>query len=159
VLENILSSEYLYTRVRLQGGAYGCYMYLVDNNTIAFESYRDPNLIETMKIYDEAYKFLNDINYSKENLEGFIVGAIGKSDQPLTPDRKGEDAVKNYICGITYADIQKERDELLSTSLDDIKSYSTLIKKGMDENYCCVVGNESRIKDNKDSFDKIITLS
>ncbi len=159
VLENILSSEYLYTRVRLQGGAYGCYMYLVDNNTIAFESYRDPNLIETMKIYDEAYKFLNDINYSKENLEGFIVGAIGKLDQPLTPDRKGEDAVKNYICGITYADIQRERDELLSTSLDDIKSYSTLIKKGMDENYCCVVGNESRIKDNKDSFDKIITLS
>lgn len=158
VLENILSSEYLYTRVRLQGGAYGCYMYLVDNNTIAFESYRDPNLIETMKIYDETYKFLNDINYSRENLEGFIVGAMGKLDQPLTPDRKGEEAVRNYISSITYEDIQRERDELLSTSLDDIKSYSKLIKRGMDENYCCVVGNEFKIKDNKDSFDKIITL-
>lgn len=157
VLQNIINSEYLYTRVRLQGGAYGCYMN-VERDRIAITSYRDPNLAETIKTYDKAAEFLKNAEYTVEDMQNFIIGTIGKIDRPLTPDNKGERAAKNYICGISNEDIQKERDEILSTSIMDVKDFADVLKKGMDEKYCCVVGNEAKINENKSIFDKIKVL-
>jgi Zn-dependent M16 (insulinase) family peptidase len=158
VMENILVSEYLYTRVRLQGGAYGCFMDMNKDGNLAFVSYRDPNLAQTVSTYNEAYKFLESVEFTKKDMENFIIGTVGKVYKPLTPDKKGERAVQDYICNITYEDTQRERDELLSTTVEDIKYYTNMIKMGMDQNYCCVVGNEGKIKENKDMFDKISML-
>lgn len=158
VLQNILDSEYLYTRVRLQGGAYGCYMALNNDGTIDLYSYRDPNLVETIKTYNEADIFIKDINYSVDDMEKFIIGAVGQLDRPLSPQGKGDRAVRNYICGISNEDMQREKDELLSTTLEDVKAFADMIKKGMEENYCCVVGNEIKINENKEIFDKITVL-
>lgn len=158
VLQIILNNEYLYKKVRLQGGAYGCYMNIGRRNNIAFASYRDPNLIRTIDVYDEAFKFLQDINYTKDDMEKFIIGSIGRTYKPLTPERKGEFATRNYISNINYEDLQKEKDELLNTKLEDIKNYSEMIEKGMKENYCCVAGNETEIRKNKEIFDEINIL-
>lgn len=158
VLEMILSQEYLHIRVRIQGGAYGCWMEVSRDGNIAFMSYRDPSLVQTVKVYDEACSFLENADYSKEDMEKFIIGTIGNLDRPLPPDIKGERAVENYIRGISYEDIQRERDELLSTTLEDIKCFRNMIKEGMEQNYFCVAGNEGRIKENKDMFDKITML-
>jgi Zn-dependent M16 (insulinase) family peptidase len=158
VMQNILDSEYLYTRVRLQGGAYGCYMEMNKDGNLAFSSFRDPNLTQTVNTYNEAYKFLESVDFTEKDMENFIIGTVGKVYRPLTPDKKGEKAVENYICNIAYEDIQKERDELLSTTVEDMKSYANMVKIGMEQNYCCVVGNEGKIKENKDMFDKISML-
>lgn len=158
VMENILVNEYLYTRVRLQGGAYGAIMEMHKDGNLAFVSYRDPNLTKTVSAYNEAYKFLEGADFTEKDMENFIIGTVGKIYKPLTPDKKGEKAVENYICDISYEDTQRERDEILSTTLEDIKSYANMIKMGMDQNYCCVVGNEGRIKENKDMFDKVSML-
>lgn len=158
VLQNILESEYLYPRVRLQGGAYGCYIDMNNDGNLAFFSYRDPNLTRTIDVYNETYKFLEDVDFSKEDMENFIIGTVGRVYKPLTPDKKGEKAVGDYICNITYEDIQRERDEILNTTIEDIKSYAKMIKFGMDEHYCCVVGNEGKIKENEAIFNKISKL-
>jgi Zn-dependent M16 (insulinase) family peptidase len=158
VMQNILDSEYLYTRVRLQGGAYGCYMEMNKEGNLAFSSFRDPNLTQTVSTYNEAYKFLEGVDFTEKDMESFIIGTVGKVYQPLTPDKKGEHAVENYICNVSYGDTQRELDELLSTTVKDIKSYANMIKMGMDQNYCCVVGNEGKIKENKDMFDRISML-
>ena len=158
VLQNILESEYLYPRVRLQGGAYGCYIDMNNDGNLAFFSYRDPNLTRTIDVYNETYKFLEDVDFSKEDMENFIIGTVGRVYKPLTPDKKGEKAVGDYICNITYEDIQRERDEILNTTIEDIKSYAKMIKSGMDEHYCCVVGNEGKIKENEAIFNKISKL-
>ena len=158
VMEKILVSEYLYTRVRLQGGAYGCIMDINKDGNLAFVSYRDPNLTQTVSTYNEAYKFLESVDFTEKDMENFIIGTVGKVYKPLTPDKKGEKAVGNYICNVSYTDTQTELDELLSTTVEDIKSYANMLKMGMDQNYCCVVGNEGKIKENKDMFDRISML-
>lgn len=155
VMQNILDSEYLHTRVRLQGGAYGCFMEMNKDGNLAFVSFRDPNLTQTVSTYNEASKFLESIDLTEKDMENFIIGTVGKVYQPLTPDKKGEKAVCEYICNGSYEDTQRERDELLSTTVEDIKSYANMIKMGMDQNYCCVVGNEGKIKENKIMFDSI----
>lgn len=158
VLQNILESEYLYPRVRLQGGAYGCYIDMSNDGNLAFFSYRDPNLTRTIDVYNETYKFLENVDFAKEDMENFIIGTVGRVYRPLTPDKKGEKAVGDYICNITYEDVQRERDEILNTTIEDIKSYAKMIKSGMDEHYCCVVGNEGKIKENEAIFNKISKL-
>lgn len=158
VLQNILESEYLYPRVRLQGGAYGCYIDMSNDGNLAFFSYRDPNLTRTIDVYNETYKFLENVDFTKKDMENFIIGTVGRVYRPLTPDKKGEKAIGDYICNITYEDVQRERDEILNTTIEDIKSYAKMIKSGMDEHYCCVVGNEGKIKENEAIFNKISKL-
>ncbi|MGH4139087.1 insulinase family protein [Clostridium sp.] len=155
VMQNILDNEYLYPRVRLQGGAYGCFMDMNKDGNLAFVSFRDPNLTKTVITYNEAYKFLENADFTEKDMENFIIGTVGRVYKPLTPDKKGEKSVENYICNITNEDIQRERDEILNTSVEDIKFYANMIKLGMGQNYCCVVGNEGKIKANKHMFDKI----
>jgi presequence protease len=159
LLKNIINSEYLYTRVRLQGGAYGCNMYISEDGNVALASYRDPNLIETVKTYDEIDQFINSIEYSAEELETFIIGAVGQLDRPLTPGNKGERAIRNYICKITNEGIQAEREQLLSATLTGIKAHAEMLKKGMEKNYCCVVGNEAKISENKNAFMVVTNLA
>jgi Zn-dependent M16 (insulinase) family peptidase len=158
VLQNILESEYLYPKVRLQGGAYGCYIEMSNDGNLAFFSYRDPNLTRTIDVYNETYKFLENVDFAKKDMENFIIGTVGQVYRPLTPDKKGEKAIEGYICNITYEDVQRERDEILNTTIEDIKSYAEMIKSGMDEHYCCVVGNEGKIKENEAIFNKISKL-
>lgn len=158
VLDNILKSVYLHSRVRLQGGAYGCAVYMSLDGNMAFTSYRDPNLIETINTYNDAYKFLETINYSKEEIGNFIIGAIGRLDFPRPPEVKGELAVGNYISGISNEAIQRHRDELLSTTTEDVKAYTNMIKKGINLNHCCVAGNEAKIKSYSSIFDEIKSL-
>ncbi len=158
VLLNILDNEYLYPRVRLQSGAYGCYSDMNKDGNLAIYSYRDPNLTRTIDVYNEAYKFLEEVDFTKEDMGKFIIGSVGQLYKPLTPDRKGEKAVADYICNVTQEDIQRWRDELLSTSNEDIRNYASMIKVGMNENYCCIVGNEGKIKENKTIFNKTSKL-
>lgn len=155
VMSKILDSEYLYPKVRLQGGAYGCYSYVKESGIIGVFSYRDPNLNRTIDVYNEAYKFLENLELSDRDMENFIIGTIGSQYRPLTPRLKGEKAVSDYICGISYEDNQKEKDEILNTTLEDIKSYSDMIKQVMDQNICCVVGNKENILKDRDKFNKI----
>lgn len=158
VLQNVLESDYLYPMVRLQGGAYGCYMQVLRNGNLAAYSYRDPNLSRTLDVYDDIYKFIEELDIVRGDMENFIIGTIGREYKPLTPDRKGEKAVVDYIIGRNYEDEQREKEEILSTTLEDIKAYSNLFKAGMNENHCCVVGNEKKIKENKKIFDNIKVL-
>ena len=55
VLKTILTLEYLWTHIRIQGGAYGCGCNFQRNGSIYFYSYRDPNLKNTYDIYDHLW--------------------------------------------------------------------------------------------------------
>lgn len=155
VMNNILDSEYFYPMVRLQGGAYGCYSFLSRSGNIGVYSYRDPNIKKTLEVYSDAYKFLETLELSDRDMDNFIIGTIGRTFRTLTPMMKGEKAVMDYICGITYEDNQKVKDEILDTSLNDIKSFAGMIKKVMEQNTCCVVGNKENIEQSKEVFDCI----
>ena len=70
----------------------------------------------------------------------------------------GEKAQANYLKRLTYEEIQKEREEILSTTVEDIRAHSEDIKKVMEDNNLCVIGNEKKIKDSADEFNSIEPL-
>ncbi len=159
VLRSLLGSAYLWDRVRMQGGAYGCSASF-DRNTgdFALVSYRDPNLTETLERYDQIADYLANLELSQDELTKLIIGCVGRLDPPLTPDRKGSIAMVESFIGVTREIKQKRRDELLSTRLEDLRAFAPLFQKLKEEGKICVLGSEAKIKKEGKQFEHLITV-
>lgn len=59
------------------------------------------------------------------------------------------------MTNVTTEDIQKERDEVLSTTTDIVRNLDKYVEAVLEDNYICVVGNEEAIKSEKDRFDTL----
>ncbi len=156
VLGNVVSKEYFWEEIRVRGGAYGASYVLRRNGDIFFFSYRNPNLIRTFSIYKKTPEFLK--SFKTESIDKFIIGVIGGLDKPLTVSMKGEKSLQMYLCDITDEDFQKERDEVLSTTVEDLRGFSSLIEDLLKTEYYCVLGNEGEIKRNKKLFNSLVTV-
>ena len=155
ILETILRYEYLWTKIRVQGGAYGAFASFGRNGNLFFGSYRDPNLAKTLETFDGTANFLKNFNVSDREMDKYIIGTLSKTDKPLTPSLKGQVAADLSLKNITYADRQKSRDEILSARQEDIRALSKLVEDCMNQNYLCVFGNEAIIKENKKLFNEV----
>jgi Zn-dependent M16 (insulinase) family peptidase len=158
VLKTIISLDYLWNRVRVQGGAYGSSATFARNGNLFMTSYRDPNLKETLTVFDEVESYLREFQADRRQMTKYILGTISKIDAPLTPSMKGERATAHYLSGITYGDLQKERDEIISTTDRDISQAADLVGMTMRQNHYCVLGNETKIKEHKELFKKLIPV-
>lgn len=155
VIENILTLDYLWNKVRVIGGAYGINVNVLKDGSVYISSYRDPKLAETLKAYDNMSNYLKDFQGAEREIVKYILGTISRLDFPLTPSMISEISDSRYFAGITYEDLQKERDEILSLNIETVKAFSEFFEKGMEENYICVLGNEEKIQSNKSIFEHI----
>lgn len=158
VLRTILSLDYLWNRVRVMGGAYGCMTNITRSGNLFFVSYRDPNLKETIEVYDKVSQFVQGFDCDDREMLKYIIGTISKLDAPLTPSMKGATAVDNYFMGISHEDIQKTRDDVLATTTSRIQELAKLFEDTMKQDYICVQGNEDKIKANESIFNQVLTL-
>ncbi|MFL0249584.1 insulinase family protein [Clostridium neuense] len=158
VLKKILSLDYLWNNVRVMGGAYGVSIAMSKSGDFLFWSYRDPNLKETLNVYDNAYKFIEAFKADDYEMTKYIIGTFAGLDAPLTPRQKGERSDENYFKGITEADIQRWRKEVLDTKKEDINEFSKFLKDIVDQNYICVLGNHNKIKENESEFNSSIEV-
>lgn len=158
VLGRIASLDYLWNRVRVQGGAYGSFARFGRDGTMYFCSYRDPNLKETLRVYDDAAGFFRRFKATRREIEKYIIGTISKLDHPLTPSMKGEIAAERFIRHISHSDVQKAREEVLGTQLKHIRDYADMISEAMGKNLYCVLGNEAKIKENRELFEVLINV-
>ena len=117
VISRELSKGFLYNRIRVQGGAYGG-MSLYDpvGRIFSFLSYRDPRLEETLRVYDEAARYLQETGIDEEDLEKTIIGVIGSLDRPADPAGKGYLSMVRHFSGISDAHRQAFRDRILGLS-------------------------------------------
>jgi Zn-dependent M16 (insulinase) family peptidase len=155
VLETISGFDYLWNNVRVKGGAYGVFANFRRDGGAYIVSYRDPNLKETIKIYDDMKDYLNNFTSNEREMTKYIIGTIRKLDYPLTTASKSEVAVANYLSNITAEDIQRERDEVLKSDEKVIRSFAPLVQCVMEQDLICVVGNENKIKENKELFNTL----
>lgn len=158
VLGTILNGDYLHNRIRAQGGAYGAGISFDRSGQLTTFSYRDPNLSETIDVYNNMSDYVEKLSLSQSELTQFIIGTIARLEPAMTPHMKGQIAASRYISNIDQEDVQKTRDQVLSTKLEDIKSFAPLLADTMKEDYICVLGNELKIKDNKELFKNLIKL-
>ena len=155
VLETLLRYGYFWTKIRVQGGAYGAFTSFRRNGTLSFGSYRDPNLKATVDVFDQTADVIANYNADDRELTKAVIGTMSTVDMPLTPRAKGAAAAESYLRGTTYEDRQKTRDEILSVTADDIRNLAPIVEACMKQNALCVYGGEKKIEENKALFDEI----
>lgn len=146
VLREIMSLDYLWTQVRVKGGAYGCMCSFSKNGNSYFVSYRDPKLAETIDVFERAAAFVEQFEADERSMTQFVIGTIGQMDMPLTPAAKGLRSMAAYLTNQTEADMQKERDEVLSATAEEIRRLAAYIRAFLADDCLCVVGNETALK-------------
>lgn len=156
VLETILRYDYFWTKIRVQGGAYGAFTQISRVGTLFFSSYRDPNLKETLDVFDKTADYLASFDVSDREMVKFIIGTISTLDVPLTPQLKGSVAQDRFFRQLTDADRQKTRDEILATRQEDIRALAAVVDACMKENILCVFGNEEKLKENAGLFGSLL---
>ncbi|SHE28002.1 insulinase family protein [Alkalibacter saccharofermentans] len=158
VVKLIMSTDYLWNKVRVQGGAYGAFFSIGRNGSLFMGSYRDPNLSATLNVFDKAHEYLRSFEGSEGDMNKYIIGTMSGVDTPMTPGMKGSYSTGNYFRKVTDEMIQKEREEILSCNIKDVKAAADMIKAAMDKNYLCVLGDEGKIKSEKEIFGTIINI-
>ena len=138
--------------MRVKGGAYGCMCTFGKSGDCYFVSYRDPNLLKTIEIYEHAAEAIEAFDADERTMTQYIIGAISELDTPMNPAAKGLNSLSAYMTGLTQEIMQKERDELLSATPEDIRSLAAYIRAFMEEDFLCVVGNADKIKEAEGVF-------
>ena len=158
VLKVILGYDYLWTNVRVKGGAYGCMCNFGKSGDSYFVSYRDPNLKKTMETFEKTSEYVKNFTADERTMTKYIIGAISELDVPMTPSSRGSRSSSAYLTNLSFEDVQKERDELLNCREEDIRALACYMDDIIDENAICVVGNGQTIEENKDMFIKTDNL-
>ncbi|MCR5118231.1 MAG: insulinase family protein [Lachnospiraceae bacterium] len=155
VLRTILGYDYLWTNVRVKGGAYGCMSAFMPDGQCYFVSYRDPNLEATVDVFEKAAEYVENFDADEEKMSGYIIGTMSELDMPLTPRSQGARSFMAAMTGRTIEDAQKVRDEILGAKTEDIRALAEYVRAFMSDELYCVVGNEDKIKAASDSFGSV----
>lgn len=158
LLRIILSYDYLWINVRVKGGAYGCMNTFLRSGESYFVSYRDPNLSDTLDVYDRIPEYIKSFSPDERDMTKYIIGTFSALDTPMNPEAKGSRSLSAYLEGITYEQIQKERNEILNAQPEDIRRLADLVEAVLKKDSICVIGNENMIKESAGLFESVEKL-
>ncbi|MDQ7032468.1 MAG: insulinase family protein [Desulfonauticus sp.] len=152
VVSRFLRTGYLWEQVRVKGGAYGALGYFdVFAQEAYFCSYRDPNHLDTLAVYDGIGPFLQNLQLTPKDIERLIIAAIGELERHKLPDVKGFEAMLWELKGLDLEKRQKIKDQILQTRLADFQHMGELFQNKVKEKWTVVLGGENSLNFLKDN--------
>lgn len=156
VLSHIVNYDYLWSEVRVKGGAYGTGLSITKQNDVSFSSYRDPNVKSTYEIYKKLPEYLINFKASKEEFKNYIIGAMAQFDNPLSTPSFIDLGDLSYLSKTTRKDKITLKKQVLKTKQKDIVSMGKVFEEIYTSSSNYTIGNEEKIKEC--TFDKISYL-
>ena len=156
--KKILSLEYLWQKIRVENGAYGCGTIPNSAKRLDMWSYRDPQIGITLNTFQNAAKFLSSLQLSDRALEDYIISVVRSLDNPQLPRATAYLSSVYHLLGRDNAAIQKERDELLSSTVSDLNAIGGKLNNYANNASFCTVGSAENIEANKELYDEITKL-
>ena len=154
VLSKILGTTWLWDRVRVVGGAYGVFgVYDWRRDNFTFVSYRDPKLGETLETYDATAQFVAELELDTGSLTKAIVSTIGDLDSPMLPDAQGMTALMQYLRGETADERQARREQVLGTTVADLRAVAAGLATVAKHGRVAVVGSQAAIDAHSETGD------
>ncbi|ACV23081.1 Peptidase M16C associated [Slackia heliotrinireducens] len=141
-----LSYNYLWSEVRVKGGAYGVGFRRTTAGFARFHTYRDPNIDESLRRFDEAAAWLAAFEPTQDEMEGYIVSTVATHDSPVKPKHIARRQDTAYFRDDPMDLRERRREEELSATPQSIRDCSAVLRKIADEGAWCVFGNENMIR-------------
>lgn len=141
VILRAMRMGYLWEQVRVRGGAYGASCNLNRfSGTLVCSSYRDPNVMETIRAFDGMAAWLASHAPDQAQLTQAIVGAVGDLDSYLLPDARGAQALARWLTGDSEDDRQRMREEMMGTTASDFRDFAEVLADLARHGQTCVLG-------------------
>ncbi len=154
VLSSILSYGYLWSEIRVQGGAYGCGFGASNSGTMKFTSFRDPTPLRSLGIYKDTSEFIKKYVASEETIDKYIISTVASSEPLRSASGKASEADAMYFCEYSYADKCAARREMIELKKTDLLELCTLFDSAAKQGSECIVAHEGVISELDDSWTK-----
>ena len=142
VAAQLLSLDYLWNRVRVQGGSYGTGLRAGRDGSVTCYSFRDPSPVQTLGVYGGFAEALRRFCDSEEPLDKYIISTISETEPLVSPAQKGAIADTRILSGITKEDVKASRREMLTTTREALLSWGGFLTKLSENGAVCVVGHD-----------------
>lgn len=147
VLGTILSLNWLWGQIRVQGGAYGSGSSVDKRGDLFFYSYRDPSPLRSLSIYDQTADFLEAF---EEDLDGYIISSVSGMDPLQTPASLGMTADQRWFLGITDDMLRETRKEAIAVTKETIQAWGKAYKTVAEHGAVCIVGNKTMFEEDNE---------
>ncbi|MCB0060707.1 MAG: insulinase family protein, partial [Caldilineaceae bacterium] len=146
VITNFVRTGWLWEKIRMQGGAYGAFCrFGKQSGVLTFLSYRDPNLLDTLEVYDETATILRQVDLNEKELTRNIIGAISAMDSYQLPDAKGYTSMMRYLFDETDEQRQRIRNEVLGTTVADFHRFAEVVNEAQAGGRVVVMGSQQTL--------------
>ncbi len=148
VLNHIIRNDYLWNKVRVKGGAYGTSISSsYSDDCVSVSSYRDPNVLNTYNAFYGIKEYLEKFNPSDEEFITYIIGSASGLNKPGSINSEIKRADDLYISKTPMEFRIKTVEELINTTVDDIRKFSKLFEKLEEVGRRFSIGNEDKINE------------
>lgn len=147
VLAKVIGLNFLWNRVRVQGGAYGVGLRVDENGVICHYTYRDPSPARSIGVFSEEAAFIREFCAGGEDLTRYIISTVGDTEPLRSPADEGAKADHDLLCGRTADFARKVRAEILSTDREKLLSLTAALEDCAANGAVCVVGSEKGLSE------------
>jgi Zn-dependent M16 (insulinase) family peptidase len=146
VAARILTLDYLWNEIRVLGGAYGMGLAVRADGDVQYMTYRDPNPARSLEKIAGAGVALKKFCESGNDIDKYVVSAIGKTEPYLSPRLETQRAAELLLSGRTPADLERVRAEILATGKDEIVRFADTLTELSKSSATCVVGGRKPLE-------------
>lgn len=161
VISKILTMSYLLPELREKRGAYGGFAKFNPQSRIfGMGSYRDPHIISTINIFDNAFKYIRKEKFTDTDIKEAILSIVSEIDKPDTPAEAAKNAFRRHLIGLSEQTRLRFKQRLLLVDKDDVKRVADkYFQKKINDLSLVFLGNEQKLKEaNKKLGNKKLTI-
>lgn len=156
----ILSYDFLWTEVRVKGGAYGAGFQTTRSGSSRFYSYRDPRIDETVERFRTSGDWLAGVfNPTESEMDGYVVSTVASLDAPAKAREllRRQDGL--YFSGATLEDRARVREEVRAAGIDDVRALASSVDAIASAGPVCAFGNGEVIRASGEGFNVVDLLA
>lgn len=158
VLSNLLTFEYLWTEVRVKGGAYGTGFRIMASNDLVASSYRDPSPAKTIGIFDRCADAVQQLCQENGDLTKYILGAMTDADPLLGAMATMAVGESFFFRQRTWEDSVRIRRALLSCTGEKLLALCPMLKAAAENGSSCIIAGQQQLDAAKAQIDVTVDI-
>lgn len=153
----VLSYDYLWSQVRVKGGAYGAGFRADRSGGMQFYSFRDPHIDRTFGSFTESGRWLSTFSPDEESMRGYIISSVAGYDTPRKARELSRRQDAEFFSHLDPGWRLTARSEALASTPAKLNALASTIDKINQAQALCVFGNRELLEKSKRDF-KIVDL-
>jgi Zn-dependent M16 (insulinase) family peptidase len=141
--------DYFLPEIRFKGNAYGGGASHDDaNGTFSLFSFRDPHIVETLRVFDGLREYVAAQNWTQTDVDRAIIGSAKEAERPIRPGEATGQALARHLRGDTKELRERRYAATLSATTEGVKE---ILLRYLDANEAgaavCVVSSREKLSE------------